>query len=84
VRCTYCYDEFYLSPREICLLETQNALDPVCPVTEVCDMCHIGFIIPVNYTNKHGNTYLFHELKQNFKNLDPNTVMQRIFDKGFQ
>ena len=83
VRCTYCYDEFYLSPREIRLLESQNALDPICPVKEECDMCHIGFTIPVNYTNKHGKTFLFHELKPKIKNLDPNTVMERIFGHGF-
>ena len=83
VRCTYCYDEFYLSPREIRLLESQNALDPICPVKEECDMCHIGFTIPVNYTNNHGNTFLFHEMKPKIKNLDPNTVIQRIFGNHF-
>jgi len=36
VRCTYCYDEFYLSPREVRLLETKNAGDPVCPVKKAC------------------------------------------------
>ena len=83
VRCTYCYDEFYLSPREEHLLETQNTGDPVCPVKEECDMCHIGFTIPVNYTNKHGKTYLSHEIKPKIKNLDPNTVMERIFSHDF-
>ncbi len=84
VRCTYCYDEFYLSPREVRLLETKNTGDTLCPVKEECDMCHIGFMIPVNYTDYHGKTYLFHEMKPKIKNLDPNTVMLRIFDKGFQ
>ena len=83
VRCSYCYDEFYLSPREVRLLETKNTGDPVCSVKEECDMCHIGFVIPVNYTNKYGNTFLFHELKPKIKNLDPNTVMERIFGHNF-
>ena len=83
VLCTYCYDEFYLSPREVRLLETKNAADPVCPVKEECDMCHIGFSIPVNYTDYRGRTYLFHEMKPKIKNLDPNTVMERIFGHGF-
>ncbi len=83
VRCTYCYDEFYLSPKEVRLLETKNTGDALCPVKEECDMCHIGFTIPVNYTDKHGNSYLFHEMKPKIKNLDPNTVMQRIFGNHF-
>ncbi|MCR4321702.1 MAG: hypothetical protein NUV74_15365 [Candidatus Brocadiaceae bacterium] len=83
VRCTYCYDEFYLSPREVRLLETKNTGDTVCPVKEECDMCHIGFVIPVNYTNKHGKTYRFHEMKPKIKNLDPNTVTERIFSHDF-
>ena len=84
VRCTYCYDEFYLSPREVRLLETKNAGDTVCPVKEECDMCHICFVIPVNDTDKYGNIFLFHEIKQKTKNLDPNTVMDRIFNLGFE
>ena len=64
-------------------METKNAGDPVCPVKEECDMCHIGFMVPVNYTNKHEKTYLFHEMKSKIKNLDPATVMERIFSHGF-
>ena len=30
VRCTYCYFEFDLSPREVRILESKNAHDPVC------------------------------------------------------
>lgn len=80
VRCTHCYDEFHLSPREVRLLEDRNAGDPVCS----CDMCHIGFIVPVKYTDMQGKTLLFHELKPKIKNLDPNTVMLRLFELGFQ
>ena len=36
VRCTSCYDEFYLSPEKVRLLETKNTADPVCPVKEAC------------------------------------------------
>ena len=51
----------YLSPRKVRLLETKNTGDLV-PVKEECDMCHIGFTIPVNYTDNHGKTYPhFHE-----------------------
>lgn len=39
---------------------------------------HIGFMIPVKYTDKTGKQYLFHELKQKIKNLDPNTLIHRI------
>jgi hypothetical protein len=83
VRCTHCYYEFHLSSREVRLLQTKNASDPVCPFKEECDICHIGFMIPVKYTDKQGKVYLFHEIKPKIKNLDPNTVIERIFDKGF-
>ncbi len=83
VRCTYCYYEFDLSPGEVRLLETQNARDPVCSVKEECDICHIGFMIPVNYTDKQGKTYLFHEMKPKIKNLNPDTVMERIYGRPF-
>lgn len=39
-----------LLPREARLLETRNAGDPVCSVKEECDICHIGSMIPVHYT----------------------------------
>jgi len=80
VRCTNCYYDFYLSPREVRLLESQNANDPVCSVKEECHVCHIGFMIPVKYTDKSGKTYLYHEIKPKIKNLDPNTVMERIMN----
>lgn len=83
VRCTYCYYEFHLLPEEVRLLETRNAGDPVCSVKEVCDICHIGFMIPVNYTDKQGKTYLFHEVKPKIKNLNPKTVTKRIFGTHF-
>jgi len=62
---------------------TQNAGDPVCPVKELCDICHIGFMIPVEYTDKQGNVFLFSEIKPKIKNLDQNTVIQRIFGDHF-
>lgn len=79
MRCTQCYYEFDLSTKEVLLLELLNDHAPVCPVKELCDICHIGFMIPVNYTNKNGTSYLFHEIKPKIKNLDPNTVLGRIF-----
>lgn len=83
VRCTYCKYEFHLSPREVRILETQNSGDPVCPVKEECDICHIGFMIPVNYTDQQGKVYLYNKIKPKIKNLNPNTVMNRIFGDHF-
>ena len=83
VRCTHCSYELPLLAREVRLLETRNAGDPVCSVKEECDICHIGFMIPVHYTDQHGKTYLFHDLKPKIKNLDPKTVMNRIFGTHF-
>mgnify|MGYP003492918626 FL=1 len=36
VRCTHCSYEIHLLPREVRLLETRNAGDPVCSVKEEC------------------------------------------------
>jgi hypothetical protein len=83
VRCTHCSYEFHLLPGEVRFLEARNANDPVCPLKEECDICHIGFMIPVHYTDHHGKTYLFHELKPKIKNLDPYTVTKRIFGTHF-
>lgn len=80
MRCTECNYEYELSTREVRLLEKQNAHDLVCPCKEECHICHIGFMIPVNYTDKHGKQYLYHEIKPKIKNLDPNSVMERIFE----
>jgi len=77
-RCTHCAYEFELLPKEVRQLEKKNAKDPVCPIKLECDICHIGFMIPVRYTDPAGKTYLFHDLKPKIKNLDPKTVMQRI------
>jgi hypothetical protein len=79
-RCTHCYYECDLSLREVLLLAKKNAHDPVCPLKEECDICHIGFLIPVKFTDKLGNEYLFHKIKPTIKNLDPSTVMDRILN----
>ena len=80
IRCTECNYEDELSTKEIRLLEKQNAVDSICPVKEPCHICHIGFMIPAKYTDKKGKQYLFHEIKSKIKNLDPDTVMERIFE----
>ena len=83
-RCTHCSFEFELPIIEVRLLEYQNLTDTVCQAKEPCHMCHIGFMIPVNYTNKQGKSFLFHQIKPLIKNLDPDTVMERIFDDADQ
>jgi len=67
VRCTYCYYEFHLSPREVRLLEKQNATDPVCPVKEECDICHIGFMILSDTLIKEENSISIMKLNRNLK-----------------
>ncbi len=79
VRCTHCYDEFELTIREVRLLKEQNKSDSICPIKEECHICHIGYVIPVKYTDKDGKEYNYSEIKPKIKNLDPDTVMERIF-----
>ena len=76
VRCTNCYLEFDLSPGEVRILERKNQQAPICLIKKECEMCHIGFIIPGNYTDKTGKKYQCHEIKP----LEPNDLMERIFD----
>ncbi len=80
LRCTYCYYELTCSLKDIRLLERQNSFDPVCSVKKPCHICHIGFMIPVKYTGILGKQYLFYKIKPKIKNLDPDTVMERIFE----
>ena len=77
-RCTHCYDEIELTIKEVRFLECQNPFDPVCRLKDLCHICHTGFIIPVNYTDKQSNQFLFHQIKPKIKNLDPDTVWERI------
>lgn len=79
-RCTQCYYEFELPQKQVHQLENQNHDDPICPLKEICHMCHSGFMIPVKYTNKNGKIYLFHEIKPKIKKLDPDTVFKSIFE----
>lgn len=80
MRCTECNFEYHLSTRELRLLEKQNANELVCPYKEECHICHIGFMIPVHYTDKHGKQYLYNEIKPKIINLDPDSVIERIFE----
>jgi hypothetical protein len=79
-RCTHCYDELELTIKDLRYLEAINPFDPVCRLKDLCPMCHTGFIIPVNYTDKQGNKFLFHQIKPKIKNLNPNTAWKRILD----
>lgn len=79
-RCTECNYELEFLPKEISFLEKQNADEPVCPLKEPCHICHIGFMIPVKYIDKNGKEYLFHKIKPKIENLDPDSVMERIFE----
>lgn len=78
MRCTYCYEEMDFSARQVRMLMA-TTYDPVCTIKDECHLCHTGFMVPVKYKDKSGNIYLFHEIKPKIKNLDPNTVMERIF-----
>lgn len=80
-RCTHCEYEFELTLKEVRLLEKLNKDDPVCQAKEPCHICHIGFMIPVNYTDKLGKQLLFHQIKPNIKNLDPDTAFERIIEE---
>jgi len=80
LRCTECSYELDIPHKKVRSLIRQNKNDPVCTIKEPCHICHIGFMIPVNYTHSDGKQYLFDQLKPEIKNLDPDTAIDRIFE----
>jgi hypothetical protein len=82
IRCTYCEYELEITAKEVRQLKRKYAHDPVCPIKAECDICHIGFMIPVDYVDRDGKCYIFNTIKPAIKNLDPDTVMDRIFENA--
>jgi len=69
-----------ISPREVRQLQKQNRHDPVCDIKKECHICHIGFMIPLKYTDKKGKPYRYNQIKPKIENLDPQTVMERMYE----
>lgn len=67
LRCTECDDCFEITPKQLCLLEKINAKNPICPVIHPCSIC-TGALIPLKYTDKKGNLYLYQQVKQKIIN----------------
>jgi hypothetical protein len=80
-RCNYCFEEFSFSKKSVLQLEANNLDDSVCPVKEECHYCHMGFVIPVNYKSKNGKIYRFDELAHKIPHLDPESLLDRLFDE---
>ena len=79
LRCTYCDFEYDADQGDISYISQLHKNDSVCTIKSECDICHTGFMIPVNYTDKNGKTYRFDELKTKIKNLDPDTSLERWY-----
>ena len=70
-RCTYCDYEDLFSEREIRKIQKQNKNDLECNIKVECDICHNGYQIPIEYTDKHGKVYLYDEIKAKITNPGP-------------
>ena len=79
LRCTHCEYEDDFSFKELKRLAKRLPKDSVCPFQTECHICHTGFMIPVDYHAPDGQHYLFDNIKPKIKNLDQNTLMERIF-----
>ena len=82
-RCTHCSYEYTLSLRQIKKIKKhQKNIWPydesLCFFQEFCVHCCKGLIIPVNFTDKHGNNYSFHKLKHKLSLPDDETILKRI------
>ena len=78
-RCTYCDYEDLFSEREIRNIEKDNKNDPECDIKVECKICHSGYQIPIEYTDKQGKLYLYDEIKSKITNPDPKKLMQRMY-----
>ena len=60
-------------------VKSKNKNDLECNIKVECDLCHNGYQIPIEYTDKHGKVYLYDEIKAKITNPDPKKLMQRIY-----
>lgn len=79
LRCTECDFEDEFSHQELRRLAKRQPRNSPCPFQTPCHICHIGFMIPVNYQSPDGKHYLFQNIKPLIKNLDQDTLMERIY-----
>lgn len=79
LRCTECEYEDEFSLPELRRLAKHQPQDSPCPFQTECHICHLGFMIPVDYSAPDGKHYRFHEIKPKIKSLDPKTLMERIY-----
>lgn len=79
VRCTVCYNEALFNSKEVHTLETQRAHDAICPIRFPCLICFNGWLIPVNYTDKNGKTYLFYLIKEKYPHMPKEYINELYF-----
>jgi hypothetical protein len=78
-RCSECQDEKTVTRRQLRLIAKLCPQNPICPFLIPCPSCHIGFFAPVDYADDQGHRFLFDQIQSKLKNIDPATVMNRIF-----
>jgi len=79
LHCTYCEFEDEFTYRELRRLAKRQPRNSPCLFQMPRHICHIGFMIPVNYHAPDGKHYLFENIKPLIKNLDQDTLMERIY-----
>ncbi len=80
-RCNYCNAAVRVPIKIVYQLENENRQDSVCPIKIECHYCHMGFVIPVYFKSKNGKIYKFDEIASKIPHLDPNTLLDRLFDE---
>lgn len=79
LRCTECEYEDMFTYKELHRLAKRQPKNSPCPFQTECHICHIGFMIPVDYQSPDGKHYLFDYIKPLIKNLGQDTLMERIY-----
>ena len=76
---TYCDYTDLFSEREIRKTQTEHKNDIECEIKVECEICHDGYKIPIEYSDKHGKLYVYDEIKPKITNPNPKRLMQGIY-----
>lgn len=78
LRCTECDDIVEITPKQVRLLKKRIGKNPICPIMHPCAIC-TGALIPVKYSDKKGNVYQYHDIKQKIANQYPDYREEILF-----
>lgn len=70
LRCTNCRHECNINHDKIVILQLPRSPKSICTIMEECSICHIGFMLAVDYTDDDGKRYEYRKMRPKIKKLD--------------